>query len=55
MRQKLQINWEIQRLPDKLKRFTRYLKDRGVRQSTLDDYLIRVGKYLQFCGHKQLL
>lgn len=53
MRRKLQINWEVQRLPDKLQRFKRYLRDKGVRQSTLDDYLIRVEKYLEFCGHKQ--
>jgi site-specific recombinase XerD len=53
MRQKLQINWKIQGLSDKLRRYKRYLMDKGVRQSTLDDYLIRVEKYLEFCGHEQ--
>jgi integrase/recombinase XerD len=53
MRQKLQIAWNI---PDKdatLGKFKRYLLDKGIRQSTLDDYLVRVDNYLRFCDHKQ--
>lgn len=53
MRQKLGISWDISNHDVQLKRFSRYLRDKGVRQSTLDDYLHRAGKYLEFCGSDQ--
>ncbi len=53
MRQKLQINWDLPDNDSKLRRFKRYLMDKGVRQSTLDDYLARVESYLKFCGDEQ--
>ena len=53
MRQKLQIDWIHPDNDAKLRRFKRYLKDKGVRQSTLDDYLLRIERYLRFCGNEQ--
>jgi len=53
MRQKLQIDWNLPDNDAKLRRFKRYLKDKGVRQSTLDDYLLRIERYLRFCGNEQ--
>lgn len=51
-RQKLKIAWDIPDKDTRLRRFKRYLRDQGVRQSTLDDYLQRVEKYLEFCGNE---
>ena len=53
MRQKLQMKWDLSDKDTRLRRFKRYLRDQGVRQSTIDYYLIRVGKYLEFCGNEQ--
>jgi integrase/recombinase XerD len=53
MRQKLQISWEIHDTDTRLKQYKRYLRDQGVRQSTLDDYVARIGRYLEFCGKEQ--
>jgi integrase/recombinase XerD len=55
MRQKLQIAWDIptRDKDSKLKQYKRYLRDQGARQSTIDDYLARVGRYLEFCGKEQ--
>ncbi|MCX6678978.1 MAG: tyrosine-type recombinase/integrase [Methanothrix sp.] len=54
MRQKLQaISWDLPGNDTKLRRFKRYLKNRGVRPSTLEDYLFRVSKYFEFCGDKE--
>jgi len=53
MRQKLGISWDIPNHDVQLKRFNRYLRDKGVRPSTLSDYLQRARKYLEFCGPDQ--
>lgn len=53
MRQKLGVSWDIPNHDAQLKRFNRYLRDLGVRPSTLSDYLQRAGKYLEFCGSDQ--
>jgi len=53
MRQKLQIAWDIPAKESKLKQFKRYLRDQGARQSTIDDYMARVGRYIEFCGKQQ--
>ncbi|VVB64490.1 Uncharacterised protein [uncultured archaeon] len=50
MRQKLDVSWDIQVSDNKLRRFKRYLKDNGFRQSTLDNYIFRIAKYFEFCG-----
>ncbi len=53
MRQKLSIRWDIPNKDTRLRSFKRYLRDQGIRQSTLDDYLQRIKKYLEFCGSNQ--
>jgi integrase/recombinase XerD len=53
MRQKLAIYWDVPNLNHKLKLFDRYLRNKGVRPSTLSDYLQRAEKYLEFCGSNQ--
>jgi hypothetical protein len=50
MRQKLDVSWKPPSTDTKLRQFKRYLRDKGARQSTIDDYLFRVEKYFQFCG-----
>jgi integrase/recombinase XerD len=52
MRRKLGVSWNIGN-GDKLRQFKRYLRDEGARQSTIEDYLARVGRYLEFCGKEQ--
>jgi integrase/recombinase XerD len=51
MRQKLHVAWDLPERNGALHRFERYLLDRGIRQSTLNDYLDRVSSYLKFCDH----
>jgi len=53
MRQKLEIVWDLPDNGTRLQRFRRYLRDKGVRQTTLDDYLKRAERYLRFCSHEQ--
>jgi integrase/recombinase XerD len=53
MRQKLCVSWDLPNHNVELRRFNRYLRDKGVRPSTLSDYLQRAGKYLEFCGSVQ--
>jgi integrase/recombinase XerD len=53
MRQKLDLSWDIPNLDVQLRRFNRYLRDKGVRQSTLSNYLQRARKYIEFCGSDQ--
>jgi len=53
MRQKLGISWDIPNHDVQLRQFNRYLRDKGVRPSTLHDYLQRARKYLEFCGSDQ--
>lgn len=53
MRQKLQVSWDIPSKDSKLKQFKRYLRDKGARQSTIDDYMARVERYLRFCAKEQ--
>ena len=53
MGQKLKIDWNLPDNDSRLKRFKHFLRDKGIRQSTLDDYLLRVERYLKFCGNNQ--
>lgn len=53
MRQKLQVSWDIPAKDTRLKQFKRYIRDLGARQSTIDDYMARVGRYLEFCGKER--
>lgn len=53
MRQKLQVSWDMPNKDNRLKQFKRYLRDKGIRQSTIDDYIARVERYLKFCGKEQ--
>lgn len=53
MRQKLGISWNLPENDTRLRQFKRYLKDQGVRPSTVDDYLYRVQEYLKFCRDEQ--
>jgi integrase/recombinase XerD len=53
MRQKLGIAWNIPNHSVQLGKFNRYLRDKGVQPSTLNDYIQRAGKYLEFCGPNQ--
>ena len=53
MRQKLQINWNLPENDTKLRRFRRYLRDNGVRPSTLENYVFRVSKYFEFCNDQE--
>lgn len=53
MRQKLQISWDLPSNDNKLRQFKRYLRNKGARQSTVDDYLSRVERYFEFCGDKE--
>ncbi len=53
MKQKLQISWKVPVKDNRLKQFKRYLRDKGARLSTIDDYTARIGRYLEFCGKRQ--
>lgn len=48
----MDINWdrevETEDLKPALKRYRRYLEDLGHRESTIESYVFRVGKYLEF-------
>jgi integrase/recombinase XerD len=48
-RHKMSVSWTQDDIPSKLKRFHRYLKDQGIRPSTLESYIDRAKKYLEFC------
>lgn len=48
MWQKLSVSWDLPNHNVELRRFNRYLRDKGVRPSTLTDYLQRASKYLEF-------
>ena len=54
MRQKLDISWDIPGNDSKLRRFKRYLKDNGVRPSTLENYIFRISKYFDFVAMRNL-
>ena len=53
MKQKLEVSWGVPNTDNKLRQFKRYLRDKGARPSTVDDYLARVKKYFEFCGNKE--
>jgi len=53
MRQKLGVSWDIPGNDTKLRSFKRYLKDNGVRPSTLENYIFRIAKYFEFCGGEE--
>ncbi|MCJ7443900.1 MAG: phage integrase N-terminal SAM-like domain-containing protein, partial [Methanotrichaceae archaeon] len=50
--EKLDVNWEVKSSEishqHALNKFTSYLQDNGIRRSTIESYLIRVGKFLEF-------
>lgn len=52
-RQKLKTAWKISNEDALLTKYARYLRDKGVRPSTLDNYIARMGVYLRFCGQEQ--
>ena len=51
-RKRIDINWDREvktaDLKPALKRYGRYLEDIGLRDSTIESYVLRVGKYLEF-------
>ena len=53
MRQKLDVSWNVTGNEPKLKQFKRFLRDKGARQSTIEDYLSRVVRYFEFCGDEE--
>lgn len=53
MKQKLNIAWDVPGNEAKLRRFQRYLKNKGVRPSTIESYVFRVNKYFEFCGDEE--
>jgi integrase/recombinase XerD len=52
-RQKIKTTWKISNEDGQLKKFSRYLRDKGIRTSTADSYVFRVSRYLMFCNHEQ--
>jgi integrase/recombinase XerD len=54
LRQKLKTAWTIPNEDVQLKKFARYLRDKGIRTSTLNSYVFRVSRYLRFCNQEQL-
>lgn len=52
MKKRLDVNWcrerTIEDLTPALRRFRHYLEDAGLRGSTIEPYIFRVGKYLEF-------
>jgi integrase/recombinase XerD len=53
MRQKLATTWDIPSNDTRLRRFKRYLRDKGMRPSTVESYVFRVEKYLEFCNNEE--
>jgi integrase/recombinase XerD len=53
MRQKLATTWDIPSNDTRLRRFKRYLRDKGMRPSTVESYVLRVEKYLEFCNNEE--
>ena len=45
----MSVSWTQDGTPAKLKRFHRYLQDQGIRPSTLESYVDRAKKCLEFC------
>ena len=58
-KKRMDVNWkrEIGKedLKPVLKRYQRYLEDKGLRPSTIPMYVLHVGKYLEFSGLIPLL
>ena len=52
-RQKIKTTWNIPSEDGLLRKYARYLRDNGIRTSTLDSYVFRVGKYVKFCDQEQ--
>jgi site-specific recombinase XerD len=52
-RQRIKTSWMIPSQDGSLGEFARYLRDKGIRTSTLNSYVLRVGRYLKFCDEKQ--
>jgi hypothetical protein len=47
------VNWKKigkEDLKPAMKRYRRYLEDKGLRASTIPMYVLHVSKYLEFCG-----
>ena len=53
MRQKLGVSWDQPSTDTKLRQFKRYLRDKGARQSTIDDDLFRVAKYFEILRRRR--
>ena len=53
-RQKIKTAWSIPNEDVQLKKFSRHLRDKGIRTSTLSSYVFRVSRYLRFCNQEQL-
>ncbi len=51
-RTRLNVDWTregtTEDLKPALKRYGRYLEDKGLRKSTIESYVFRVGKFLEF-------
>jgi len=52
-RQRIKTTWKIPSEDGLLRKYARYLRDKGIRSSTLDSYVFRVGRYLNYCDQKQ--
>ncbi len=50
MKERLKIDWAIKSNNANLRNFITYLKNRGARPATIETYIFRVSKYLEFCG-----
>jgi integrase/recombinase XerD len=53
MKQKLATSWDIPSNDTRLRRVKRYLRDKGMRPSTVESYVLRVEKYLEFCNNEE--
>jgi integrase/recombinase XerD len=53
MKQKLATSWDIPSNDTRLRRYKRYLRDNGMRLSTVESYVLRVEKYLEFCNNEE--
>ena len=51
-RQRIKTTWKIPSEDVSLRKFAGYLRDKGIRTSTLDSYVLRVGRYLKFCDQE---
>ncbi|MFB3766084.1 MAG: tyrosine-type recombinase/integrase [Methanotrichaceae archaeon] len=50
MRQKLKLDWETEPIIGSLSNYEIYLRNKGMRKSTIDNCVLRISKYLEYCG-----